>query len=143
MPTAIPQGSKRAPRVTAGSANHIRAGLVGATGGDHRAGQQQRQQAPGARHPEPGPRTGLHEAIGYGEAAEADGERCQPEPADRRAGRGERQGENREAGGPVAPHALLHVEQAFATGFLADRRKRVLRAGLVPAGEDVTQPVRR
>ncbi len=29
MPTTMPQGSKRAPRVTAGRANHISTGLVG------------------------------------------------------------------------------------------------------------------
>ena len=52
------------------------------------------------------------------------------QPADLGAGRGERQGEDREAGGAVAAHALLHVEQALAAGLLADGRERARGLGI-------------
>ncbi len=90
MPTAIPHGSKRAPRVTAGSANHISAGLVGPPLAITAPASSSGSTPQAASNPEPGALAGLHEAIGDGEAAEAGRERRQPEPADLGAGGGQR-----------------------------------------------------
>ena len=65
---------------------------------------------------------------------EAGGERRDPPPAHLRPGRGQRHGEDREAGEAVAAQAQLHVEQALAAGLVADRRQRLHRRG--EAGRD-------
>ena len=125
MPTAIPRETKRAPSVTAGSANHIRTGLVGAAGGDTASASSSGRIPQAAATQSPGGSLLRMKWSATAKPAKPTASGTTHHQPTSERDRGQRQGEDREAGGPVGAQPHLHVEQALAASVVADFRQRV------------------
>ena len=122
VPKTIPRGSKRKPRVTAGSANQTSTGLVGLAGDEHGERRAGPAAPPRRRRPRPpGARLLRMKRSATAKPASPSASGSTHHQPTAGAAEGERQGEDREAGGAVAAHPQLHVEQPLAARLLVDR----------------------